>query len=149
MEIMEDEMEDTSLSFDLLRNIEFRHPKLHGPIKPIDDHRILAGLLFRRWNDPIYRSIKYLTSSLSIIKLESVSDRVCSYQEFKVQNSSIEQLYAENCLVGNLRNFEQLFLSIAGGRRVVSEWFKTSAVLLDSFAAGAALNVESGKLRWT
>ena len=142
-------MEKSELTFDLLRKIQFRNPRLQGPLKPIDDHRLLAGLLFRQWNDPVHRSIKYLTFSHSYLRLESASERTCFYKEFQVHNDCVDQLHAEDCLEGRLRNLDQLYLSTLGARRVVSEWFDTSAEVLNRFAAGAALSVETGDMRWT
>lgn len=146
---MEDGMEDCSLSFDLLHKIQFPHPKLQGPPKPIDDYRLLAGLLFRRWNDRTYRSIQYSTSSLSTLHMESIDQRVFFYETFKVRSECVVQLHEEDCLEGALHDRDRVFLSTAGGRRVISEWFNSSAGILDHIAAGAALEVETGNMRWT
>jgi hypothetical protein len=129
---MEEAMNQPPLTFDLLRNIELRRMRLQGPVS---DYRLLAGLLFRHQNDPIHRSVKFFTRSFSIIRLESISERICSFLELEVQNCCVELLHAEDCLEGRLSNLDQLYLSAVGARRVVTEWLNTSIQVLDKFAA--------------
>lgn len=141
-------MESTALSFDLLNSIELRNTMLYGPQKPIDDYRLLAGLLFQRWNDQTHRSVQYEITSISTICIRSTEPREKPfYRKLKVQSYCVAQLCKEECLEGNLINRGWLQLSAIGAQRVVDEWFASSAGILDHLAAGRTLSVETGEMR--
>ena len=140
-------MESTTLSFDLLKSIELQNPTLYGPQKPIDDHRLLAGLLFQRWNDQTQRSVRYSITSFSVIQIRTAGERTSSYHTLMVDSTCVVKLNKEQCLEGNLINRDRLRLSATGAQRVVDEWFASSAGILDHLAAGRTLSVETGEMR--
>ena len=95
------------------------------PLPPISDHRIVAGLLFSRWNDFTIRFLDFRRSA----KIATVNIVSKFSTQFEVTADSVCTLADFDCLEHGLGEFTRTSLSLIGRRMVVNEWFTDVSVL--------------------
>ena len=122
-------MDDAHVTFKQLDEIRFNTSDTHR--EPITDFRIVAGLLFRRWNDGTLRWVTYRANEpLSILHIRSEN----SHEQFEVLASCVEALDDLAMLDRDLSQVCEVCLSQSGEKTVVHDWFGDTASILDRIA---------------
>lgn len=143
--------DDALLTFGHLRSIELPDYRLTGPLAPITDYRIAAGLLFERYNSQSYRTCIFASHGQWS---EIVLSQKVRIPDILVKNACIRNLHKEGFLDREwergvaLVEGEKLRLNKAGMRQVVAEWFVKDSALIECLMAGATYNTESQSLSW-
>lgn len=92
----------------------------------LSDYKLVAALLFQRWNDGTIRYLTYvLSSAYGRLTIVAQQEAVC----FRVEIPAIEQLDQLGYLYRDHRDMTKFLLSENGKREGVFNWFK--AELLD------------------
>ena len=141
---------ELTLTFEVLRNIEMSDYRFFGPPKPISNYKIAAGLLFERFGSRARRHCVFASHGLwsEIVLSTDVTGVIL------VTNDCISHLHKEGFLnrvaprPPGLTSREKLFLNRDGARQVVTDWFASDSDNFQGIAAGAALEISTGKLRW-
>lgn len=120
--------------------------------KPIEDPRLVAGLLFVRWNDRTKRYIENHRNTQPEIIIETIFDFLASsFSRCLTTTGVVELLLQEGILCGKLcfqyTDLRELNLSPLGRKLVVTQWFCDDINLTDIFVAGASME-QTGKIHW-
>lgn len=122
-------MENCKLTLDQVNGIRFSTDKVAK--EPISDFRVVAGLLFRRWNDATQRWISYRAGErVSILHIQTEH----SDAQFEVLATCVEKLDELAMFYDDLDEVCEVRLSQSGERTVVHDWFGNSASVLDKIA---------------
>jgi hypothetical protein len=122
-------MSDTEVTFEQLNGLRFNTSAVHR--EPITDFKMVAGLLFRRWNDGTSRWIKYRKNEpISILHIRTEQN----HEQFEVLATCVETLDDLAMLDRDLGNVCEVCLSQSGEKTVVHEWFGNTASVLDRIA---------------
>lgn len=137
------------LSFEDVRKQTLLHRRFIGPKLPLDNHRLVAGILFERFNDHSVRRLYISPEDQPYILVEFVYDfsPTQTYGPIPVENEVFARLKDERLIFKTGTYPDCWRLSQAGKRSVVEEWFETD-LLTDFMAAGASLNIVTGKMTW-
>ena len=125
-------MENCKLTLDQVNSIRFSTNKVpKEPKEPISDFKVVAGLLFRRWNDGTQRWISYRAGEcVSILHIRTEH----SDAQFEVLATCVEKLDELAMFYDDLDEVCEVRLSRSGERTVVHDWFGKSASVLDRIA---------------
>ena len=144
--------EEAVKSLDDLFTFAFTQTRLLGPKQPVRDYRVVAGLLFCRYNDGSRRAIKRDSSKSLYHTLEIVwyGDRgPTGFASMLVTAEATEKLLEERMLNGTpemgYTDMHRLILSPRGKKQVITEWF-TGGGLTDALKAGAVFT--GGEFKW-
>lgn len=138
------------LSFEDTRKQTLLYHRFIGPKLPLDNYRLVAGILFERFNDNSIRRLHVPPHDQPYILVEFVHDfsPTQTYGPIPVENEVVTQLKNEGAIFKTEAGLDCWRLSQAGKRLVVEEWFQTD-LLTDFLAAGATLNITTGQMIWT
>ena len=122
-------MKDPKLSLDYVNGLRFSAS--NEPREPISDFKVVAGLMFRRWNDGTQRWISYRASGrVSILHIRTEH----SHEQFEVLSTCVEKLDELVMFDIDLDQTCEVRLSQSGEKTVVHDWFGNSASVLDRIA---------------
>lgn len=137
-------------SFNDIERMLFRDPEGTTPRETITDHRIVAGLLFHRYNDDTRRHIRIENGKPTLIVTWTESFTAFPRADFPVDPKAIELLLAEKCIEGTpelgYTDMKRLRLTKRGMRRVLQEWISGGGVQ-DFLEAGGSLSGD-GTAHW-
>ena len=120
------------------------------PVEVITDHRLVAGLLFHRYNDGTKRHLRVGGGQPTVIVVNTENWSPVRL-DFPVDPVAVELLLRERCLEGTpemgYTDMKKLRLTERGMRRVLQEWIG-GAGIHDFFEAGGSLEMGTGQAHW-
>ena len=147
--LLEKQYSNKKLSFEDVRKQTLHCRRFIGPKLPLDNHQLVAGILFERFNDYSVRRLYAPLQDQPYILMELRYDfsPPQTYGPIQLEHEVFTYLKKEGIIVRTKTSPDEWRLSQAGKQRVVVEWFETS-LLTDYLAAGATLNIATGQMAW-
>lgn len=139
-------------SFNDIEKMLLRNEDDVTPRETVTDYRLVAGLLFHRYNDDTRRHIRIENGKPTLIVRWVESFTAFPPADFPVDPKAVEYLLAERCLEGTpemgYTDMKKLRLTKHGMRMVLQQWI-SGAGFHDFFEAGGSLDMRAdGQAHW-
>ncbi len=120
-----------------------------GPLDMIKDYKLVAGILFKRFNERKSRSL-FTDSEQPYILVTNWYDfsPATSYRHIPIDPSTIEQLKIKRVIEESMHFWGQWYLNNRGKKLVVEQWFNPDFIT-DTLSAGALIDIKTGEKYWS